>query len=169
MAHQETMVRMGALAASASAADVLVTIGLGSCIGLVLLDSARGVAGLAHVMLPAAPAGGVGAAAARFADTAVPALVDEVLRLGARRHRLDAVLVGGAQMFTVGAAAMDVGARNRAGVHEALKAARLLVRAEETGGNTGRTVRVHVGTGVVRVKAAGGTEVDLLSPAAGSR
>ena len=48
----ETMVRMGEIAASRAAGEVLVAIGLGSCIGLVLVDSGTSVAGLAHVMLP---------------------------------------------------------------------------------------------------------------------
>ena len=48
----ETMVRMGELAASAVAGDVLVSLGLGSCIGLALVDRRLGVAGLAHVVLP---------------------------------------------------------------------------------------------------------------------
>ncbi len=56
----ETPVRMGKLAVSATAGDVLVTIGLGSCIGLVIADRRARVAGLAHVMLPAATGGGKG-------------------------------------------------------------------------------------------------------------
>ena len=52
VAMAETMVRMGELAASAVAGDVLVSLGLGSCIGLALVDRRHGVAGLAHVVLP---------------------------------------------------------------------------------------------------------------------
>ena len=69
---------MGELAASAVAGDVLVSLGLGSCIGLALLDRRLGVAGLAHVVLPAS-----GGHAARepwkFADIAVPELIDRVV------------------------------------------------------------------------------------------
>ena len=168
MRPPETMVRMGDYASSAGASDVLVTIGLGSCIGVALIDHARGVAGLAHVMLPASGKGPE-AQPGKFADLAVPLLLDQVLVLGARRIRLEAVLVGGAQMFAFGGGSMDVGARNEAGVRAALEAARLPVRAAATGGGKGRTVRVHVGSGAVTVKEAGGAELDLLSPALAGR
>jgi chemotaxis protein CheD len=169
MTLTETMVRMGDLAVSAHPADVLVSIGLGSCIGLVLVDRAQTVAGLAHVMLPGVPAAGHGATPGKYADTALPELIDLLERAGARRTRLEVVLVGGAQMFSFGGGQMDVGARNEAGVREALKAARLPVRAAATGGGKGRTVRVRVGTGIVVVKEAGGPEAQLLSPGTSRR
>lgn len=160
----ETVVRMGEQVASATADDVLVTIGLGSCIGLALLDVNRQIAGLAHVMLPEAPAGQRADQLGKFADTAVPMLVDGLVAKGARRVRLEAVLVGGAQMFSFGGGSLDVGARNAAAVRDALGTQRIPVRVAETGGTKGRTIRVWVGTGVVSAKEAGGSEVELLSP-----
>ncbi len=157
------MVRMGELAASAGD-DVLVTLGLGSCIGLALVDRARGLAGLAHIMLPT---GSPGASPAKFADTGVPALLAELEGLGARKARLEAVLVGGAQMLGA-SSRLDVGARNEAATREHLRAAGIRVVASETGGRTGRTIRVHVADGAVTVKAAGGGLTPLW-PRAGAR
>jgi len=152
---------MGELAASASAEDELMSIGLGSCIGVAVVDRARGVAALAHVMLPDAAADAA-APPGKYADRAVPALVREVEALGARRVRLEAVLVGGAQMFDVGVgSALDIGARNATAVRAALAQARIPVRAEEVGGRRGRTMRLHVGPMTVTVKEAGGREVEL--------
>jgi chemotaxis protein CheD len=151
----ETMVRMGELATSSRGGGALVSIGLGSCIGLALLDRERAVAGLAHVMLPEAHPAGDGGTPGKFADRAVPALLDALTRAGARRQRLEAVIVGGAKMFAIGAS-MDIGARNEAGVRAALEQARVPVRAADTSGSTGRTIRVHAADGVVTVKAAGG-------------
>jgi chemotaxis protein CheD len=152
---------MGELAVSASAEDELVSIGLGSCIGLTLIDRAKAVAGLAHVMLPESVAAD-DEAPGKYADRAVPALIAATEEVGARRVRLEAVIVGGAQMFKLGgASALDVGARNTAAVRAALDAARIPLRAEETGGGRGRTVRVHVGAARVTVKEAGGQEVAL--------
>jgi chemotaxis protein CheD len=54
----EIAVRMGEIAVSSNPDDVLMSVGLGSCIGLALVDQRRGIAGLAHVMLPEALAGG---------------------------------------------------------------------------------------------------------------
>ena len=156
MIATEIMVRMGELATSSAAADTLVSLALGSCIGVAMVDRRRSVAGLAHVMLPASPghtAGHVG----RFADTAVPALLDELLGLGALRPRLEVSLVGGAQMFAAKDSSLAVGRRNEEGVRAALRALRLPVVAHCTGGKAGRTIRVAVGTGEVTVKEAGGT------------
>jgi chemotaxis protein CheD len=163
-ASADTIVRMGDWAVSADPGDSLVTIGLGSCIGLVLVDRVRRVAGLAHVMLPQARPGQAAdlprEARGKFGDLAVDALLEAVLEAGARRMGLEAALVGGAHMFNFGSAQLDVGARNEAAVRDGLAAARLPVKAAATGGNKGRTVRVHVGDGRVLVRAAqGGDEV----------
>jgi chemotaxis protein CheD len=159
----EIMVRMGELASAARSATALVSIGLGSCIGLALLDRGRCVAGLAHVMLPAAPPTGPGATPGKFADHALPALLQAVGARGARRSSLEAVLVGGARMFAAGAT-MDIGSRNEAATRTALEAAGIPVRAAATSGTAGRTIRVHVAEGVVTVRAAGG-KAEPLFPA----
>jgi chemotaxis protein CheD len=155
------MVRMGEYAGSASHDDVLVAIGLGSCVGVALVDRRRGVAGLAHVMLPEAAASGT-PTPGKSADLAVPALVELVESLGARRIRLDAVLVGGACMFSFGdGSGLDIGARNETAVREALAEQRIPVRAAATSGSSGRTMRLHVGDGRVTVRVAGGADQQL--------
>jgi chemotaxis protein CheD len=156
---------MGELAVSATPEDELVSMGLGSCVGVALVDCGRAVAGLAHVMLPSANA--AYSAPAKFADRAVPALLGCVERLGAQRERMVAVLVGGAQMFAgarPGIGGLDLGARNEAAVRTALADAGIPVRAASTGGDRGRTVRVRVGEARVSVKEAGGVEVPLWHP-----
>ena len=112
---------MGELAASAVAGDVLVSLGLGSCIGLALVDRRLGVAGLAHVVLPAS-GGHASPASYKFADRAVPELIDRVVAAGGRRPMLDAVLVGGASMFAVSSSTLEVGQRNEAAVRDQLAA-----------------------------------------------
>src|SRR3954471_5486571 len=107
----DTMVRMGELAVSAVADDVLVSLGLGSCIGLALLDRRVGVAGLAHIVLPASGDNAV-PGSWKFADFAVPELIRRVVDAGARRPMLEAVLVGGASMFAVSTSTLEVGQRN---------------------------------------------------------
>jgi chemotaxis protein CheD len=159
-------VRMGELAASATPDEELVSIGLGSCVGVALLDAVNGVAGLAHVMLPEANA--AYSAPAKFADRAIPTLIAATERLGAVRDRLEAVLIGGAQMFgktgtarANGAGTLDLGARNEAAVREALAREQIAIRAAATGGSRGRTVRVCAVPALVGVKEAGGVEVEL--------
>ncbi len=148
----ELMARMAEIAVSRHEADVLVALGLGSCIGVALLDRASLAAGLAHVVLPESRAGA--ATPGKFADTAVPELLRQVTALGATASRLHAVLVGGAQMFASGAGgALDIGRRNEQAVRTALAVAGVPVTTTLTGGTAGRTMRVHVGTGLVTCKA----------------
>jgi chemotaxis protein CheD len=150
---------MGELAI-ASAGDVLITVGLGSCIGLALLDRGRDVAGLAHVVLPDVPAAGPGGTPGKFAASAVATLLGELLAHGARHARIEAAIVGGAQMFAFGG--LEIGARNEAAVREALASERVRVTAALTGGSTGRTMHVHATNGVVVVRTAGQDEQTLL-------
>ena|SRR5579862_6876435 len=150
-------VRMGEMAVSSSRDDELVALGLGSCIGLALIDSKSGVAGLAHVVLPESRenAGEPG----KFANLAVPELIARMRRAGAG-DRMEAVLTGGARMFELGSE-LDIGARNEAAVRSALAQARITVAAAATGGNRGRTVKVVPGAGTVSVREAGGDTVTL--------
>jgi chemotaxis protein CheD len=156
------MVRMGELAASRTAGDVLVAIGLGSCIGLALLDRARGAVGLAHVVLPASTSTDGGPTRFKFADHAVPALYERVIGLGARKSELQAVLVGGAQMFALTGSLNEIGSRNEQATLAELATLGVPVVAKVTAGSTGRTMRVHVEGPRVLCKEAGGKEVELL-------
>ena len=156
-------VRMGEMFVSSKVGDELVAIGLGSCIGLAMVDRSAHVAGLAHVVLP--DSGTATEPPGKYADLAVPSLLELVRRSGARKERLEVVLVGGARMFAMGAG-LDIGARNNEAVRETLRAHGLGVRAAETGGNSGRTVRVYVDEAIVMVHQAGGKPVTILGPGA---
>jgi chemotaxis protein CheD len=161
MSVSETMVRMGELAVSSVPGHVLVSLGLGSCIGLALIDRRMGIAGLAHIVLPQSQ-GHADENPRKFADLAVPEMMRELEDLGARKVRLEAVLVGGASMFAVSAASLEVGQRNEAAVRELLERLRIPVVATATGGKRGRTIRVDVATAAVTVREAGGKDEELL-------
>jgi chemotaxis protein CheD len=152
----ETMVRMGELAISDTPGDVLVSLGLGSCIGLAVVDKRAGVAGLAHIVLPASTGTPKPESLHKFADHAVPALVDGMVERGASRVFMQASLVGGASMFA--GTGLEVGARNADAVRELVAGRRVLLVAEAVGGSKGRTVKVDVTSGAVSVREAGGTE-----------
>jgi chemotaxis protein CheD len=162
MTAAETMVRMGELAVSSVPGDVLVSLGLGSCIGLALVDRRMGIAGLAHIVLPESQGRGQ-ENPRKFADLAVPEMLSELDALGARRIRLEAILVGGASMFAVASTGLEVGQRNEAAVLELLMKERIPVVASATGGNRGRTIRVDVASSAVTVREAGSKEAELLA------
>lgn len=151
------MARMGEAVVSAASGDMLVALGLGSCIGLALIDPAAGVAGLVHIVLPEANASGA-TVPAKFANTAVPHLAQLVVRAGARESRMHAVLCGGAHMFasqTAGNPVMAIGARNAQATLDALAARRITVRATDVGGTVGRSLEIDVATGAVSVRGVG--------------
>ena len=91
----------------------------------------------------------------------MPELASRVVALGGRKPMLEAVLVGGASMFSAGGATLEVGRRTETAVLEALVRARVKVVAAATGGKRGRTVRVDPAAGVVTVREAGAADVQL--------
>jgi chemotaxis protein CheD len=159
---------MGELAATADASDVLATVGLGSCVGIAMVDPVGHAAGLAHVMFPQSRQMYV-AQPGRYADTAVAALLDALARFGSPRSRLCAVLAGGARMFAFqGTSSSEIGATNLAATREALILAGIPIRASATGGSAGRSIRIHAGDGVVRLREAG-IDTELYRPQAARR
>lgn len=114
------------------------TIGLGSCIALILHDQRRSLGGLAHIMLPESR--GTVDRPGKFADTATNSLIDEVEKLGGTKYTVVAAIVGGASMFEFSASSLNIGERNITAVKDALRALGIRVVHEETGGRVGRSV-----------------------------
>jgi chemotaxis protein CheD len=143
--------------------DTLVTLGLGSCVAILLHDAAARVGGLAHVLLPEPALSRDQGNASKFATTAVPALVQEMARMGARPGRLKARLVGGAAMFQtlMVPGSLNMGARNIIASRQALEDAGIPVVGEEVGGDYGRSVRFYVGAGKTTVSSVGKADVVL--------
>lgn len=133
--------------------------GLGSCIGLVIADPLTHISGAAHILLPARVAGGPDVPA-RYADEAVPFLVEGMARLGARRQGLVAVMAGGARMFELGHL-VDVGTRNAHAVRRALDRAGISLVAEDVGGRRGRTLWWEPWAGTAYISQVGGERREL--------
>lgn len=133
--------------------------GLGSCIGLVIADPSTHIAGAAHILLPTRLGDGPDAPA-RYADAAVPFLIDGMAELGARRHGLIAVIAGGARMFEM-EHLVDVGSRNAEAVRKALAEAGVRLLAEDVGGNQGRTLWWEPATGLAYISQIGGGRREL--------
>ena len=149
---QRIAVGVGEMGA-ASAPDVLVTMALGSCVGVSLWDPRRRNGALAHVMLPRPNARSDDPPPSRFADTAIPAMVECLASMGSPRRRLIAKIVGGAAMFSGDSAISTVGERNLAEVRRTLEELRIPIRAEDTGGSHARTVELHLDSGTLKVRS----------------
>lgn len=132
----------------------IISYGLGSCIGISLYDPQTKVGGLVHIMLPDSTQARAHENHAKFADTGVPLMLGEVLKLGAAKNRLVAKIAGGAQMFSFANASdvMRVGLRNAEAAKKALAKEGIRIVAEDTGGTYGRTVQIDLATGDYKVK-----------------
>ena len=135
---------------------VLVTLGLGSCVAIALYDPEARAGGLVHLLLPSPALSRDRSNPARFPETAVPLLLAELAKLGARRERLAARLVGGASMFGAGtgagAAVPGMGERNVVAARAALAAAQVPVTGEDVGQRHGRSVYLHLADGRLEVR-----------------
>lgn len=141
--------------------DSITTIGLGSCVGIVLYDNVTGICGLAHIMLPDSTKISNNSNIAKFADTALDELLKRLVSMGVSRFNLKAKIAGGAQMFTIANAKSDllsVGARNTEAVKNKLSELGIPLVASDTGENYGRTIEFIAGQDKLLVKAVGKPE-----------
>ncbi len=136
------------------APDVLVTYALGSCVGICLLDNQTGIGGLSHIMLPDSTGMSAQTSPMKFADKALPMLVQQMVALGANKSRLTAKIAGGAMMFSIANEKFNIGERNVIAVKKFLNENRIPILAEDCGLNYGRTQLFYPATGVMEIRAA---------------
>lgn len=138
---------------------VLSTVGLGSCVAIILYDARCRIGALAHALLPSEDMSRDRSRPTKFASTAVGFLIDEVRAAGSVGP-LSARLVGGASMFgpLLKSSGVNMGERNVGSARDALRVAGLWVRGEDVGGEHGRSVYFDVATGAVRVVSRHGGE-----------
>lgn len=135
----------------------IMTIGLGSCIGIAIYDKARKIAGLAHIMLPDSSQFKNITNPLKFADLAIPELVKKMESNGGNKRNFVAKIAGGASMFSFSDSnvASDIGKRNGEAVKIALSKAHISIIAEDVGGNKGRTMIMDSNDGSLTIKVIG--------------
>lgn len=141
--------------------DGVITLGLGSCVGIALRDPVTKIGGLAHIMLPDSTAiRNSHLNIAKFADTGIVELVRQMQRLGAERSRIVAKLAGGATMFSFQGqgSLVQIGDRNVEASKLKLKELNIRILAEDTGANYGRTVTFFPETGEFHIRTVGKEE-----------
>ena len=141
----------------------IMTIGLGSCIGIALYDKTLKVAGLAHIMLPDSTQFKNNTNPMKFADLAIPLLIEKMEEQGCKKRNLIAKIAGGASMFNFSDKSIisDIGKRNAEAVKKTLKDKLIPIVAEETGGNKGRTMILQANDGSVILKVVGHGIIEL--------
>ena len=130
------------------------TSGLGSCVGVILYDEPKKIAGMLHVMLPDSSLDRSNQInVAKFADTGVYALMELLKAEGVRPMSLKAKIAGGAQMFNFGSSdTIRIGPRNVEAVKKELKRLAIPIIAEDTGGSSGRTIEFNPQTSMLSVR-----------------
>jgi chemotaxis protein CheD len=133
--------------------DTLVTVGLGSCVAIMLHDPEARVGGLAHILLPSPALSRRDSNPAKVPQTAIPRLMELMLAEGAKPQRITARLAGGASMFAALAppGTIHMGERNLVAARQVLTTHGVPLVGESVGGDFGRTVRLRVCDGRVEV------------------
>lgn len=140
------------------APDGLITLGLGSCVGIAIRDPLTKIGGLVHIMLPDSKAivnnNGV---KEKFADTGIEELVQQMVALGANRNCLVAKIAGGATMFQLQGRSdiMKIGERNIQASINKLNEMNIALLSQDTGDNYGRTVTFYPESGEFHIRAIG--------------
>jgi chemotaxis protein CheD len=149
----DIMVRVADLRAGGPG-DVLCTVGLGSCVAIVLHDGVARVGGLAHVLLPSQSLSRRDHNPAKFPQSAVPALLELMTARGASIGRIGARIAGGASMFQnlAPSGTIQMGERNVVATRQVLSSHGIPLVGEAVGGDFGRTVRLFVDDGRVEVQ-----------------
>ncbi|TXG98039.1 MAG: chemoreceptor glutamine deamidase CheD [Nevskiaceae bacterium] len=116
-----------------TADDVGLVTTLGSCVSACIRDPQAGIGGINHFMLPESEMSGSGIASARYGGFAMEMLINEVLKQGGRRNRLEAKVFGGANVLQ-GITSTEVGSRNAHFVVDYLQNEQVPIVAEDLGG-----------------------------------
>lgn len=140
-----------------TAPNAITTLGLGSCVGIVLYDPIKKIGGLAHIMLPDSTQVRKNENVAKFADTGIDALLKMMIKAGANRAKLVSKIAGGAQMFAFSSNndMLRVGDRNVEATKKILKQLSIPILAQDTGLSYGRTIEFYPETGGLLVKVVG--------------
>lgn len=121
--------------------DKISTLGLGSCVGLVLYEPKTHISALLHIMLPDSTSIKENSNKAKFADTAIQEVLRQFRSLGIRATSLQAKMAGGAKMFAFNNDdVFSIGKRNADAVRSILAKENIKIVAEDCGGNYGRTI-----------------------------
>ncbi|MBE6072845.1 MAG: chemotaxis protein CheD [Clostridium butyricum] len=141
----------------------IMTIGLGSCIGIALYDKLSKVAGLSHIMLPDSTQFKNVTNPMKFADLAIPLLVEKMEKQGCKKRNITAKIAGGASMFNFSDKSIisDIGKRNGEAVKKTLSELGIPIIAEEIGGDKGRTMILRASDGRVILKVVGQGIIEL--------
>lgn len=131
--------------------DVMLVTVLGSCVSACIRDPLARIGGMNHFMLPESESNGAVSETARYGAYAMEVLINELIKGGAARSRLEVKVFGGAAVLS-GMHVSNVGERNGRWVQRYLEAEGLQVQAQDLFGTHPRRVHYFPLTGRAMVK-----------------
>lgn len=142
---------------------VLACLGLGSCIGVSAYDPVARVGGMAHVVLPQGSEEDCKKTPAKFANSALPYLIAEMEKNGALKRRIIIKIAGGAKIINnvPARSVLDIGHRNIEAIRLAFTENELEIKAQDLMGSLGRSMWLHIETGITRVRTTTGPVTEL--------
>ena len=141
----------------AKAPMTMVTMALGSCLGVVLYDETTNIGGLAHVMHPKRDLVKNNMNKAKFVDSAISLMLNRMVKRGANRDKVVAKIFGGARMFKNvkgSPGVLQIGEKNAESARKTLAELGIPIVAADIGGNQGRTISFNVSDGSVLLRDA---------------
>jgi chemotaxis protein CheD len=162
-AHNKIAVTQGHFAISGDPDDVMFCV-LGSCIATCLHDPVAKIGGMNHFLLPGRDPNASGEV--KYGAHAMEELINALLRNGAAKHRLQAMIFGGAKIIR---SSKDIGENNARFAETYLRHEGFVVSKTDTGGSLGRSLRFRPTNGAVVSQSLQDTMSSELSRRAGQR
>lgn len=152
---EEVRVDMADMKAEKGPIELITSVG--SCVAICLYDTKNKCGGLAHIMLPNSAIAPQELLPSKFANTAVPALVNLIKKVSGFDSPLSAKIAGGANMFpNLKNNALNIGAKNVEAVKQTLCQHNIKLIGEDVGGSHGRRITFNLETGNATVKCFNG-------------
>ncbi|WP_415062241.1 chemotaxis protein CheB [Bdellovibrio sp.] len=117
---------------------------LGSCVAVALHDPTSKVGGLNHYLLPEGMPGE--RENMRYGVHAIPALIEECVRLGANRQKLQAKIYGGGNVISVSHLGDSIGKRNIETAEQMLRDLGIPILEKNVAGEAARTIKLNTAT-----------------------
>lgn len=139
------------------APGIITTIGLGSCVGVTLYDPINKIGGMLHLMLSDSTRFAFSSSStmnrAKYADTGIRDMLDELINAGARKENIVAKMAGGAQMFAISNDndMLNIGDKNVEATRNILEELNIPLMGEDVGANYGRTVELDLENGEFKI------------------
>ncbi len=154
----QTLINVGVAKIEVATNPTVLRTILGSCIGICIYDRVKKIGGMAHILLPIAPKK---ISPEKYADTAIPLLLEKLCKKGCEIENLSAKIAGGASMFKFSSSMTlaQIGERNIEISRHILDQNGIPLLVSDVGGNLGRVIDFYLQDGRLKIRSGGKEKV----------